>query len=224
MPYGLYKYIFNYLFSQQQLQVKLGAWVVQNEHLFPAELDCEKTIFQNFPWQWHRKTVRADLSSEMLSAAALRQVSLRKCDTKYLRRQPGPGGTELRELSGSATHCASHGDWEVHFPKAWIPKVGSGAPDLCLIFWTALCNSHAHGEIMKRIIYPALQIPPWPGLVVPSWACSVGPSQPWARTQELPKEQLFTSLFPSRLRPRHREGAYFERKRSKMHAQGMHLT
>lgn len=51
MPYGLYKYIFNYLFSQQQLQVKLGAWVVQNEHLFAAELDCEKTIFQNFPWQ-----------------------------------------------------------------------------------------------------------------------------------------------------------------------------
>lgn len=50
MSYGLYKYIFNYLLSQQQLQVKCGVWIVQNKHLLTAELDCEKTIFQNFPW------------------------------------------------------------------------------------------------------------------------------------------------------------------------------
>lgn len=94
MSYGLYKYIFNYLLSQQQLQVKCGIWAVQSEHLLTAELDCEKTIVQNFPCLWHRKIVRADLSSAMLSAAVLRQVSLRKCDTRYLRRQAGPRGHE----------------------------------------------------------------------------------------------------------------------------------
>lgn len=49
MSHGLYKYIFDYLLSQQQLQVKCGVWAVQKERLLTAELDCEKTIFQNFP-------------------------------------------------------------------------------------------------------------------------------------------------------------------------------
>lgn len=95
------------------------------------------------------------------------------------------GARELRELSGSTAHCASHGEWEVDFPTAWITKVGSGAPDLCLIFCTAFCNSHARREIMKRIIYPTLQISAWTAHVIPSQACSVGHSQPWDWTQEL---------------------------------------
>lgn len=118
----------------------------------------------------------------MLSAAVLRQVSLRKCDTRCLRRQPGPRG---HESSGNSlalppiAQAMESGKWISQQPELqrWDQEP--------LIFCTAFCNSHAHREIMKRIIYPTLKISARPVHVIPSQACSVGHSQPWDWTQEL---------------------------------------
>lgn len=94
----------------------------------------------------------------MLSAAVLRQMSLRKCDTRYLRRQPGPRG---HESSGNSlalppiAQATASGKWISQQPE--LQRWDQGAPDLCLIFCTAFCNSHACREITKRIIYPTLQ-------------------------------------------------------------------
>lgn len=199
ISYGLYKHILNYLLSQKQLKVKCGIWAVQNEHLLTAELNCEKTIFQNFPWQWHRKIVRADLSSAMLSAAVLRQVSLRKCDTRYLRRQPGPRG---HESSGNSlalqpiAQAMGNGKW-----ISQQPELQRWDQEPLISAWSFIQPSAIHMLVEKLW---RLFIPPCKFLLgLHTWFCP-GPALWVTASHETghrnwAKQQLLTYLFPIQL-------------------------
>lgn len=107
-------------------------------------------------------------------------------------------------------------EWEVDFPTAWMTKVGSG---------DSVQLSAIHMLIEK--FWRGLFIQPCKFLLscardsTPGLLCG---SQPAMGTGAGPNNSPSLLFFPSSLSSGHREGVSFERKRSNMRVQGIHLT